>query len=108
MKNPVLILAPVLLVITISCGCIGGFDEIAGVWENKSLPYQEQMSIKSDGTYVSSDPAGEVRSSGTWRKIGGHYEFTDTDSNKTSYGGITPGGRGQYFLIIDNTTYLKL
>ncbi|WP_048152054.1 hypothetical protein [Methanolacinia paynteri] len=96
------------LIMVISCGCVAFTDEAVGTWENKSLPLQEIMTIKSDGTYYMSDMNGNGLSGGTWVNIEDHYIFTPESGGEKMYAGIARGGRGQVFMIFDNITYLKI
>lgn len=97
-----------VLLIAVSCGCIAVTDDAVGIWENKTLPLQEKMTIKSDGTYIVSDLSGNEKYQGTWKNIGGHYLFNPEKTGETVYAGIVRGGRGQIFLIFENITYLKI
>ncbi|MBN1432219.1 MAG: hypothetical protein JW931_05560 [Methanomicrobiaceae archaeon] len=106
MKIPVLVTCAILVIF--SCGCMALSDEAVGIWENKTLPLQETMTIKSDGTYIISDMDGNEKSEGEWRNLEGHYEFIHKEEGKVIYAGIIRGGRGQVFLIFENITYLKI
>ena len=96
------------LIMIISCGCIAVTDEAVGIWENKTLPLQETMTIKSDGTYFISGLNGDEISEGTWSNVEEHYIFTPESGGEKKYAGIVRGGRGQVFMIFDNVTYLKI
>ena len=96
------------MLVIFSCGCMVLSDEAVGIWENKTLPLQETMKIKSDGTYIITDMDGNQKSGGEWRNLEGHYEFIREDDGKVIYGGIVRGGRGKVFLIFENITYLKI
>lgn len=96
------------LILFVSCGCVAFTDEAVGTWENKTLPLQEIMTVKSDGTYYVYNLNGNEISGGTWKNIEDHYIFTREGSGDKMYAGISRGGRGQVFLIFDNITYLKI
>jgi len=96
------------LILIISCGCVAVTDEAIGTWENKSLPLQELMTIKADGTYYLYNLKSNEMSGGTWKNMEDHYIFTPEGGGDKKYAGMSRGGRGQVFLIFDNITYLKV
>ena len=96
-----------LLVILLSPGCTAA-DQAIGVWENKSLPLKEIMTIQTDGTYTITHADGTEISSGRWKKVENLYQFNDDKSGKTSCAEIFVGARAQSFLIFENVTYLKV
>ena len=104
MKKPV----GALIFLLIACGCVAVTDEATGTWENKTLPASDTMVIKSDGSYIVSDLGGNELYRGEWENIAGNYIFTNEINDGKQYGGIVHGGRGQTFLIVENTTYLKI